>query len=56
MLQEIILYINIKIGEKWLCHWIAISEKADCQLVGNKTETYKKLELISIMNIVSHLA
>ena len=31
-----ILYINIKIGEKWLCHQIAISEKADCQKVVKK--------------------
>ena len=54
MSQEIILYINIKIGEKWLCHQIAISEKADCQKVVNRI--LQTLELISIMNIVSHLA
>jgi len=40
----------------WLCHQIAISEKADCQRAGKKPESYKILELISIMNIVSHLA
>ena len=43
MRQEMILYLNIKIEEKWLCHQIAISKKA---------EAYKMLELISIMNIV----
>jgi len=40
MRQEMILYINIKIGEKWLCHQIAISEKADCQKVVKKKEFY----------------
>jgi len=54
MRQEMILYINIEIEEKWLCHQIAISEKADCQKVVNRI--LQTLELISIMNIVSHLA
>jgi len=50
MRQEMILYLNIKIEEKWLCHQIAISKKAGKK----KAESYKMLELISIMNIVSH--
>jgi len=43
-----ILYINIKIGEKWLCHQIAVSEKADCQKVVKK----KRI----LQTLVSHLA